>query len=230
MSENENYLLKLMQNVVDNLDRISNKIDQLNNDNNEDKLNSISNKIDIVNNKNHGIKLESLNKKILEISEELKRIFKNSNNEVLNKKKLEVSLEKISKNLEKTIQNHKTPINNSIKKEIIIFGKDSPFTSKLLLISIICLLIFSYGFKYIPPYLKERNTNQLEIKNYQNFYNYLYLLYYKDDGKLDNQYSRLLNKIKQNDSAITKEYNQLFNMYNKSIKKKELEKQLKELE
>ncbi|QOD61027.1 hypothetical protein H9I45_00895 [Polaribacter haliotis] len=63
MSENENYLLKLMQNVVDNLDRISNKIDQLNNDNNEDKLNSISNKIDIVNNKNHGIKLESLNKK-----------------------------------------------------------------------------------------------------------------------------------------------------------------------
>ena len=206
MSDNEDFFIKLMQNIVDKLDEISSEIDKSNNNDNK-----------------------ALSKEISPITNELKVIPKKFNEIIANQIKLANNFAFISENIEKTIKEHRTPITNSTKTEIIIFGKDSPFSSKLLLISTICLLIFSCGFKYIPNYLKEQNAIELKTDKYKMFYDHLYLTTYENDNNGHKYVSNIFEQIEKKDTSFRKEHNRLLAEYSKKIKKKKLQQQLTEL-
>lgn len=203
-NSNEDYLIKLMQNVCDKLDNISGIVSQK-------KDSKIG---------------EDLLSKIPENQETMIKIYKSINaNQVI----LEKQIIELKENIEKGIGNNDAVINNNQKKEYILFGNDTPFTSKFLLALITVILISSSGIKYIPGYLIENSNLKYERDIYETFYDYVYLDAFVKNNKIQNHVHDILNEIKENDSNFIKHFNTLKEKYTKEMQKQKLEQQLKQL-
>ena len=134
-------------------------------------------------------------------------------------------------NLEKNIESlSDVPKVTHQKKEYYLFGKDTPFSSKLLLITIACILIASSGFKYIPRYLTENSKLKTERDEYKLFYQYIFLDAYSKNNKISKNIASTLNDIQQKDTVLLRYIHKLSKQYNTQLKKEALEKQLENLE
>lgn len=116
------------------------------------------------------------------------------------------------------------------KTENVIFGKDTPFSSKLLL-SIIVLIFISFpAFKYIPQYLNQKSELKAERDTYKMFYDYAVLNSFKKDEKTPNDFIHLKEKIQSQDTAIINYVRRLTPKYKKHLEKEKLKTALKNLE
>jgi hypothetical protein len=116
------------------------------------------------------------------------------------------------------------------KKEYYLFGKDTPFSSKLLLITIAFIFIASSGFKYIPIYLTENSAIKTERDEYELFYQYVFLDAYSKNNKISKYITSTLNDIQQKDTVLLQYVYKLSKKYNSQLKKEALEKQLENLD
>jgi hypothetical protein len=116
------------------------------------------------------------------------------------------------------------------KKEYYLFGKDTPFSSKLLLITLAFIFIASYGFKYIPSYLTENSTIKTERDEYELFYQYVFLDAYSKNNKISKNIASTLNDIQQKDTVLLQYVDKLSKKYNTQLQKEALEKQLENLD
>ncbi|AUC21965.1 MULTISPECIES: hypothetical protein [Polaribacter] len=116
------------------------------------------------------------------------------------------------------------------KKEYYLFGKDTPFSSKLLLITIAFIFIASSGFKYIPIYLTENSAIKTERDEYELFYQYVFLDAYSKNNKISKNIVSTLNDIQQKDTVLLQYVHKLSKQYNTQLQKEALEKQLENLD
>ena len=227
MSQSE-IILNLMQNIVDKLDQIFAKV-------NREKEGNLD---------------KEILKSVLDYPELIKRYFYGLTKDVeIVKKNIKLS----EKQIKDTIIENTSVVQNHQTNEYILFGKDTPFTSIFLLMSILVVLISSFSFKYIPDYVLEKSTLKLERDQYKLFYQYVFLnnlykttyidlflilkcfLFYQyvflntydnHKPKSDNV-ANTFNNIKKNDSSLLLEIGRLSKKYNKEIQKTRLEKQLR---
>ncbi|WP_373941424.1 hypothetical protein OEG92_17380 [Polaribacter sejongensis] len=111
-----------------------------------------------------------------------------------------------------------------------MFGKDTPFSSKLLLITIAFIFIASSGFKYIPIYLTENSAIKTERDEYELFYQYVFLDAYSKNNKISKNIVSTLNDIQQKDTVLLQYVHKLSKQYNTQLQKEALEKQLENLD
>jgi hypothetical protein len=116
------------------------------------------------------------------------------------------------------------------KEEYYLFGKDTPFSSKLLLITIAFIFIASFGFKYIPIYLTEKSAIKTERDEYKLFYQYVFLDAYSKNNKISKNIASTLNDIQQKDTVLLQYVHKLSKQYNTQLQKEALEKQLENLD
>ncbi len=178
-----------------------------------DKLDDISSKI----NQKKDSKIE--NESILKISERIISHQQIIGNQIKN----------VKRDLEMKIDSTKPTINNNEKKEYILFGKDTPFTSKFLLVLIAVIMVLSYSFKYLPNYLHEKSEVKSERDSYKMFYEYVYLDAFSENNKIPYNLTNLITKIKKKDTVFVKHFNKLHKKYRKEMKKQELIDQLNQL-
>ncbi len=196
--KNNDYIIKLMQNVSDRLDEISDEIGEIKLLSNEDKALS-----------NQGENLE----KIIQTQ---KIIYA----------KLNQSLEDIGVALDEK----PSIINQSYKTEYILFGKDTPFSSKLLLSLLAVILICIPIFKYIPTYLNEKNSITQERDNYKLFYNYAFLNAFDKRKTVPTDLIETFSLIISKDSAFINYVEQLHSKYDTHLKKENLKAELQKLQ
>lgn len=197
-------VLHLMQNVCDKLDTIS---------------------IDIGN-----IKEQQLDKDILQEIPESQNIII-SNAELILKNQFEISsqINKLKAEFELTLlKNEPTVINQ--KQEYYLFGKDTPFSSKLLLFIVAFIFIASSGFKYIPAYLTENSAIKAERDDYKLFYQYAFLDAYANKEMRSKDIASILEGIKQKDTILLNYVHKLGEQYNTQLKRESLINQLQNLE
>ncbi|MDR5590482.1 hypothetical protein [Christiangramia sp. SM2212] len=116
------------------------------------------------------------------------------------------------------------------KTENVIFGKDTPFSSKLLLSTIILIFISFQAFKYIPEYLIHKSELKAERDTYKMFYDYAVLNSFEQDEKAPNDFIHLKQKIQSHDTAIINYVRRLTPKYKKYLEKEKLKTALKNLE
>lgn len=182
-----------------------------------DKLNEISNKIDNSN-------ASQIDKDILLSQEDnIKSIL--SNQSIL-KKSLSFSKEKLKEVLEEI----PTVINQNQNTEYVLFGKDTPFSSKFFL-SIIFLVLLSYPiFKYIPQYLNEKSVLKEERDNYQLVYEYVFFHSASEKNGTAQRLENTLQQIRLKDTVILKKISDLRHKYETRLRRNSLEAELKKLE
>ena len=200
MNDND-MLIHLMQNVSDKLDEISSSS---RNENLMKEFHSVGN---------------TLNKNI-------------KSTEILLGNKIEQSqfelFGKFKKNTAEIVAN--PPVTNNIQKSHYIFGKDTPFTSKFLLILLSVLVILSSLIQHLPGYLTQHSTLKSERDSYKLFYDYTYLTAFVNDNNSANRVKRDLIDISQEKAEIIKKIETLRSIYSKEIKRESLLQQLKKLE
>lgn len=201
MSQSE-IILNLMQNIVDKLDQIFAKV-------NREKEGNLD---------------KEILKSVLDYPELIKRYFYGLTKDVeIVKKNIKLS----EKQIKDTIIENTSVVQNHQTNEYILFGKDTPFTSIFLLMSILVVLISSFSFKYIPDYVLEKSTLKLERDQYKLFYQYVFLNTYDNHKPKSDNVANTFNNIKKNDSSLLLEIGRLSKKYNKEIQKTRLEKQLR---
>ncbi|QXP64357.1 hypothetical protein [Polaribacter sp. HaHaR_3_91] len=200
--EESKKVLYLMQNVCDKLDTLESNINTIR----EDKID---------------------NKIFGEFIESQKQILMKQHKLNINQTSAFLSIIKIEESI-KSLSNEPNIINQ--KKEYYLFGKDSPFTSKLLLSIITFILIAFSGFKYIPSYLNENSELKTERDEYKLFYEYFFLDAYSKNNKTSKNIASILNDIQQKDTVLLRYVHKLSKQYNTQLKKEALEKQLENLE
>ena len=201
MEENKKVLY-LMQNVCDKLDTLSASLNNLND--NQVESETIKEFIELQ--KQTIIKQHKLN---------------------INQTSAFLSIIKIEESI-KSLSNEPNIINQ--KKEYYLFGKDTPFSSKLLLITIAFIFIASFGFKYIPIYLTEKSAIKTERDEYKLFYQYVFLDAYSKNNKISKYITSTLNDIQQKDTVLLQYVHKLSKQYNTQLQKEALEKQLENLD
>lgn len=136
-----------------------------------------------------------------------------------------------SKNTLKEILNENpTVVNQSHKSEYMLFGKDTPFTSKLLLSLIFVALVCFPMFKYIPSYLNEKSSITEERDNYKLFYDYVFLNEFDNTKTVPTDLVETLNIIKDKDSAFINYVQRLHSKYATHLKKENLKAELQKLQ
>ena len=180
-----------------------------------DKLDTISNEISQIKPKNKKETLPSES---------------NLLNEILNNQKIIYSYLSTSKN--QPVDKLKvTPVTNkNYKTEYIVFGKDTPFSSRLLLILIAVVLISIPVFKHLPTYINERSTLKKERDTYRLFYNSEFLKSFDQEKVIPYNIVNTLNLVKSRDSAFINELEILNDKYSTYLKKEELKAELKKLQ
>ena len=128
----------------------------------------------------------------------------------------------------KLIQENKKEIHH--KTENVIFGKDTPFSSKLLLSMIVLIFISFSAFKYIPEYLNQKSDLKAERDTYKMFYDYAVLNSFEKDEKAPNDFIHLKEKIQSRDTTIMNYVRRLTPKYKKHLEKEKLKTALKNLE
>lgn len=188
-------VINLMQIVVDKLDAISKDLNK--NDNPE------------------------LNNLVIKNNDDLKNLIKTA---IENQSRLgQLNLDTGNKIKDCIIENKTTPSVNNYT-EYSLFGNKSQIKPIGLIIIIFSLVITWSSIKYLPPYFTEKSLLNKENKEYQIFYNYVYLKQYKNDEIL--RVDKILNKIEQKDSLFMNEYHQLLDSYHRDIRKQELQEEL----
>ena len=180
-----------------------------------DKLDTISNEISQIKPKNKKETLPSES---------------NLLNEILNNQKIIYSYLSTSKN--QPVDKLKvTPVTNkNYKTEYIVFGKDTPFSSRLLLILIAVVLISIPVFKHLPTYINERSTLKEERDTYRLFYNSEFLKSFDQEKVIPYYIVNTLNLVKSRDSAFINELEILNDKYSTYLKKEKLKAELKKLQ
>lgn len=201
MEENKKVLY-LMQNICDKLDALSVNINSIN----DSQINSEAFK-----------ELVELPKQIITSHNVLDNNYKTMNSYLIN-------LAKYMREL----GNRPNVINQ--KKEYYLFGKDTPFTSKLLLSIITFILILFSGFKYVPSYLNKHSALKTERDEYKLFYEYVFLNEYSKRKNVPVNVIEILNKIKKEDTSFIQNIKALNKKYSKQLKKQALLKQLESLD
>jgi hypothetical protein len=199
-SNSENAIYHLMQNVIDKLDTIENNIHQKE----KDKYFKIS--FD---------SMGELQTFIEDFFKEQLDLFKNSN-------------EGLFINLNSSLEKNKTPPSINNYKEYSIFGNQSNFNPKQLIYLVIGITILWFSFKFLPIYYIEHSTLKKEKLVFQTYYEYTFLKQFSKSDKISAE--EVYTKIKNNDTIIMNEYKMLLKEFSKEIKKRELERQLKNLE
>lgn len=181
-------------------------------------------------------KLKHLSEAIDQNNAELNGIFIQNNTELYK------VLEKIGKSLVlahesignlgnkviETIEKNKAIPNVNNYTEYSLLGSKSYFKPLTLIIMLFSLVLIWSTIKYVPPYLIEYSDLKKEKEEYIFFYNYVYLNQFKNEGKTTA--NEILNKYRENDTLLMKEYHNLINVYEKKIRKQQLEEELKLLE
>ena len=136
-----------------------------------------------------------------------------------------------SENSLKKIINEKKPIiNQHYRAEYVMFGKDSPFSSKLLLALICTILISIPIFKYIPPYIIEKSDLKKERDDYKLFHNFVLLKAFEKSDKNYGDFSEIMERIRDRDTTYMRYIQDLSDTYNNHLRKEKLKAELKELE
>lgn len=166
-----------------------------------------------------------------EIDKNLVLIQENNIKDILkNQESLKSSLNVSKDNFKEVIKENPTVVNQNYKSEYMLFGKDTPFTSKLLL-SLIFVLLISYPiFKYIPQYLTENSSIKKDRDNYELFYNYVFLQTATKNNGTAEHLQKTLERIKSRDTVIINQIDLLNDEFRKQLKKESLEAELKKLD
>ncbi|MDD7915476.1 hypothetical protein [Polaribacter ponticola] len=203
---NEDMIIHLMQTVSDKMEDLSSIIDSGFKKANkppqkDERIDSVSKSIEILK---------------IEISENKEQFFKAQN--------------AYHNQLKNTLKNYKHTSPQITNNEYVLFGKDTPFTSRKLVVVILLLTLTLNAMKYVPDYINDRSDLKLEHNAYQNFYDYMFLLQIKNKNDLANEFTNLLSKFRNNDPAILKQLNELKKEHVKQVRKLSLEKELKSLQ
>ena len=194
-----NAIYNLMQKLVDKLDNISEKIS-------ENKNKELSHIIT----KNNSELIDLINK-----------TMRNQSN--LKKTSLD-----IEKRIIDSIKIKKTVPSTNNYTEYSVFGKETSYKPKFVLLTLLSLVIVWSTIKYVPSYLMQRSSLKKEKKEFQFFYNYVYLNQFKN---LENTTAdKFLKRIQQKDTILINEFNSLYDAYQKEIRKQQLKKELKSLD
>ena len=117
-------------------------------------------------------------------------------------------------------------VNNFIEYSLI--GKDPSIKPKYLLLIIFGIIITWCSIKYLPSYFSNESELNRDKKNYQLFYNYVFLTQFAKSEHTTAD--KVLEKIEQNDTIFLNEYYLMFETFNKDMRKRELQNELKALE
>jgi len=183
-----------------------------------DKLDEVSAKVDIKNNtaeKHESNFLTNLPIQFNKLVLQQNAIFK----------QIDTSKQELINSLKSTKGTNETHNN-----KYIMFGKDSPLNTRFVIYMIAFVIISWSGIKYLPPAIQEQSELQQEKKNFELFYNYLYLKQIDSKNNSAQKLEVILNKIKNGNDNIYKEYNSLLTRYQKELRKQELENELKKLQ
>lgn len=181
-------------------------------------------------------KLDVIEVKIQDNNPIVKNFLERKNNEITillenqtsNQTKLLNACKNSEKRLESTIKlNKPTPSQNNYI-EYSLIGNNSRIKPWILLSVLFSLTTIWCSIKYLPSYFLDRSEIMQKQNEYKTFYNYTFLKEF--EGNKQTRADIILSKIKKSDSALTREYNKLFNTYSIEIQKKELKKKLKALE
>jgi len=116
--------------------------------------------------------LDNISTKVnrLEQSKERNEIFLARQRELLNE-----NIQATNKAFREVLEENPPIIQETHHSQYILFGKDSPFSSKLLLSIITLLLVCIPMIKYVPPFFNERSALKEEKDHYKLFYDYVFL-------------------------------------------------------
>lgn len=145
-------------------------------------------------------------------------------NQVLLNKKLETFQDKII-NLIK--ENVSEPIVNN-NASYSLFGADSKFGKKELIILLFGLVLLWSSIKYIPTFYTTYGEVVKKKNDYEFFYNYILLKQYEKSKNITAD--RFLQRIQQKDTVLIKEYKKLYKMFQYEKRKQQLKNELKKLE
>lgn len=189
MATNEEMVLKLMQNVSDELEGLSAKISEL-------------------------------------------EQAKEKNEEFLDRQKklLAENINATSEAFTAVLEKNPPIVNQTRNSKYVLFGKDTPLLSKLLLFVIAFCLICIPIFKYVPSYLNEKSELKEERDNYKLFYDYVFFNAFENRKTTHNEILQTLNEIKAGDSTYTNYVERLKNQYKTHLKKENLKAELQKLE
>lgn len=145
MDENKNNAtLNLMQNIVDKLEDMDQKLNQNVSSDFPDFL--LQNNDEL---KGLVIKVENLQSNLIEDNLDLEsRIIKHFDS-----------------------RDHPVSVNNHI--EYSFFGRESYLKPKVLLVVLFCITILWSSIKYLPSYFMEKSKLKREMEDYKMFYNYV---------------------------------------------------------
>lgn len=171
--------------------------------------------------------LESIHKKVNDLERS-----KEKDNELLErqKKMLIGNLNATNNMLTKVISENPPIVQHTHNSEYTVFGKDSPFSSKLLLFLIAFLLICIPIIKYVPPYLNERSALKEERDNYKLFYDYVFFNAFENRKTTPTDVLQTLKEIKAGDSTYSNYVDRLGTKYKTHLKKESLKAELQKLE
>jgi len=132
--------------------------------------------------------------------------------------------------LSKVLAENPPIVNHTHHTQYTVFGKDTPFSSKMLLILIASLLLLIPLIKYVPPYMNERSTIAKERDDYKLFYEYVFYRNFEADQSIPKDLQQMLKNIETGDTTYTNYVNRLSRKYENYLKKEDLKAQLKKLE
>jgi len=212
----------LMQNVVNKLDDISKKIDSQKLDKSTEetyqKISADSDKKSEIILKEIDVIKQGLNKPIdlAEIESSLTDLRQGINN-------MDASFQKVLEKKPDSVTTH--------NKSVTVFGDDATFSVKTLFILLAFTIICWSAIKFLPSYFSERSELEKEKQLYYDYYKFNYYLNFEqEDKKGINYMEKILDAIESNDSLFVKKYEELQISCSNELKKKELKKQLKQLD
>ena len=186
-------------------------------------MQNVSDKLDGISTEISEIKLQSKDQEILSSTDENleKLIYTQKNNYG--------SLYQSIKYLDNALEKKPSIINQSHKTEYILFGNDTPFSSKLLLSIIAVILLSIPMFKYIPTYVNEKSSITEERDNYKLFHDYIFLNAFDHNKTIPSDLIDTFNIIKAKDSAFLNYVDRLHSKYDTHLKKENLKAELQKL-
>ncbi len=158
----------------------------------------------------------------VEKSEEFKKVL--SGQSMINN-----NLTNMKESLEELISKNKPVLNQNYKSDYILFGKDSPFSSKLLLILIAVILMCIPAFKYIPEHLNQSSELKEQRDTYKLFYDSFLLSSFDKTGKVPTEIFTLMEKIESRDTVFINYVDRLSTRYKHHLRKVELKAELQSL-
>lgn len=205
MAVDNEMILNLMQNVCDELEKISE-----NNKLIKDKIFEET----IV---------EALPESNLEIDSKILEI-KNR------QEKLAILMSKTKLSIETIVKASRPLIKNTQTNEYYLLGKHAQISAKLLILITSTVLMAFLAFKYIPPYITENSAITTERDNYKLFYDYVFLSAYKTGNNSPDNVSDVLERIIKREPSLMKDIKSFRDTYSAQIQKEELLRQIEKLE